>query len=42
MGFGDVAGPDLLPLVAQCARHRALGEVRCGIVYEDLRNYAVA
>ena len=34
MGFGDVAGPDLLPLVAQCARHR-------GLLHENLRNYAV-
>jgi hypothetical protein len=36
--FGpDIVGPDLLAAVANCPRHRALREERCGIVYEDLR-----
>jgi hypothetical protein len=33
----DIVGPDLLVAVAKCPRHRALGEERCGVVYEDLR-----
>ena len=33
----DIVGADLLVAVADCPRHRALGEERCGIVYEDLR-----
>jgi hypothetical protein len=33
----DIVGPDLLVAVANCPRHKALGELRCGVVYEDLR-----
>jgi hypothetical protein len=38
--YGDLAGPDLLVAVADCPRHKNLGEERCGIVYEDLRRVA--
>jgi hypothetical protein len=35
--FGpDIVGPDLLVKVADCPLHKALGEERCGVVYEDL------
>jgi hypothetical protein len=33
--YGDLAGPDLLVAIANCPKHREMGE-RCGIVYEDL------
>jgi hypothetical protein len=32
----DIVGPELLVKIADCPRHKVLGEERCRVVYEDL------